>query len=98
MEPVGVSGSRKPSSTQTDSSRQLSTAEIMALPPAIDVRTCARAFGVHPTTMYDYLAREDCPLSVLRIGRKIRIRTVSVWRHLGLAPATPPGKEAAEAS
>jgi hypothetical protein len=98
MEPVGVSGSRKPSSTQTASARQLNRDEILALPPAIGVKTCAQAFGVHPTTMYEYLARDDCPLSVLRIGRKIRVRTVSVWRHLGLAPAAPDAREAAEAS
>lgn len=97
MEPVGVSGSRNPTRAQNGDTRQLSTDEILALPPAIDVRTCARAFGVHPTTMYDFLARADCPLSVLRIGRKIRVRTVSVWSHLGLAPAAPSGK-AAEAS
>ncbi len=55
------------------SSHQLSTGELHALPPVVDVTTAARALGVSAAVVYELIRRGEWPTPVLRLGKRIRI-------------------------
>jgi hypothetical protein len=46
------------------------------------VEDTAPELGVVPWTLYRWLPKDDCPIKVLRVGRKIRVITASVRRVL----------------
>ena len=69
--------------------KRLSRAELLALPPATDIRTLGQAFGVS-----EPVARErnrlgqwqELGIRVLRLGSQYRVVTADIWRVLGLEP------------
>jgi hypothetical protein len=74
------------------SARQLSRAEILALPPVITLATLAQALGVSEPVIR--AARrsgelETLGLRITRIGAQWRVVTSSLWAHLGLTAAVP---------
>jgi excisionase family DNA binding protein len=58
--------------------------DLDALPLALTVKQAARLAEVDPSTLYDAIARDDCPWPVLRLGRAIRIPRAAVLESLGL--------------
>ena len=55
------------------SSHQLSTAELYALPPVVDVATAAKALGIGVSVVYVLIRSGEWPTPVLRLGNRIRI-------------------------
>jgi hypothetical protein len=77
----------------------LSRAEILALPPAIDLPTLGRVFGVsEPTIRQANRSREleRLGIRVNRIGAQYRVITASVWAYLGLDGAADGASSEAE--
>ncbi|MEW2066614.1 DNA-binding protein [Streptomyces sp. NPDC007346] len=66
--------------------RELTTRDLLDLPPTTDVETAARALGIGRTHAY-HLARNDrFPCSVLRAGRSFRVVTADLQRVLQASP------------
>ncbi|MFJ2631095.1 DNA-binding protein [Streptomyces sp. NPDC087422] len=65
----------------------LSIAEVLAHEPALtDLPTFGRMTGQADSTIYQLAAQGRLPLEVIRLGRKRYVRTVEVWKFLGLLP------------
>lgn len=63
----------------------LSIAEILGHKPALtDLPTFGRMTGQAESTVYQLAAQGRLPMEVIRLGRKRYLRTVDVWRFLGL--------------
>ncbi|MEJ8643607.1 hypothetical protein WKI68_23995 [Streptomyces sp. MS1.HAVA.3] len=68
-------------------SKPLTTAEILALPAAIDVVTAGRALGIARTTSYELARRGAFPIPLLRLGAQYRARRVDLLALLGIEQA-----------
>jgi hypothetical protein len=53
-------------------------------PPLMDIRTFAEAAGIPESTAYQLAARGEMPIEVVQLGRTKYVRTVDLWRWLGL--------------
>jgi predicted DNA-binding transcriptional regulator AlpA len=51
-----------------------------------DLPTFGRMTGQATSTIYQLAAQGRLPLEVIRLGRKRYVRTVDVWKFLGLLP------------
>jgi hypothetical protein len=56
--------------------------------PTNSVEDTAPLFGIVPWTFYRWIPKDDCPVRVLRVGRKLRVVTESVRRVLLLEEVT----------
>lgn len=65
-------------------SAPLGFSEVFDLPVTVDLRTAARAFGIHTGTAYRLVRQGTFPCPVLRIGGLYRIPTVHLMRTLGI--------------
>ncbi|MFB0617193.1 helix-turn-helix transcriptional regulator [Streptomyces sp. AGS-58] len=74
----------------------LTTAELLGLPPAIDIDTAARALNISKTFAYK-LAREDnFPCKIVRLGtRNFRVVTADLRRVLNVAAPAAGDSDAA---
>jgi predicted DNA-binding transcriptional regulator AlpA len=66
-------------------------AEPQAIPnpsthPTLDVPSAAALLGCSPWTAYELIKRGEFPVSVLALGRKIRVPTAPLLDLLGLHP------------
>ena len=68
--------------------RSLTSAELLALPAAVDIETAARAFGLGRTTAYALAKTGDFPCQVIRAGRAYRAITADLLRVLHITPET----------
>jgi excisionase family DNA binding protein len=64
----------------------LTRADVLLLPPALDVETAARVLGLSLTTARDLVRRGEWPSPVLKVGRQYRIPTAPLLEVLGIAP------------
>jgi NAD(P)-dependent dehydrogenase (short-subunit alcohol dehydrogenase family) len=64
----------------------LTRSELLDLPPAIDLVTAGRAFGIGRTTAHELARRGEFPVRVLRVGNSYRVATADVLRELGVDP------------
>jgi hypothetical protein len=68
--------------------RALTIGQILAhQQPLMDLRTFFDACGIPESTGYQEAAKGALPIEVIRLGRRRYVRTVEVWRWLGLVPA-----------
>lgn len=70
----------------------LSRAELLALPPATDLRTLGRAFGISEPVARERHRRQEWAgmgIRVLRLGQQWRVVTADIWRVLGVDAAGP---------
>jgi hypothetical protein len=67
-------------------SAPLSTRELLALPPAVDLPTAGRAYGISPRHAYELSRRGEFPVPVLKLGRLLRVRSVDLLADLGVTP------------
>ena len=68
----------------------MSRAEILALPPAIDLVTLGRALGLSEPTIREQARSgrlNELGIRVVRLGARWLVITESVWRFLGIDPA-----------
>ena len=71
-------------STNPHHSGGMTTAELLALPVAVDVGTAARALGIGRSTGYELARRGEFPCRVLRVGGSYRVPTADLLRVLGI--------------
>lgn len=61
--------------------------DLSTLPRALDVKTTARLWNCSPDALYDMIARGECPVPVLRIGKLIRLPRAAVLTVIGCSEA-----------
>ena len=71
--------------TQTVESSALTTADILALPPTVDVVTAGKAFGLGSTTAYQLARTGKFPCKILRAGGSWRVVTADLRRVLEIS-------------
>lgn len=76
---------------QTDH-RGLSSAELLALPAAIDLETANLAIGLGRSKGYDLARRDAYPCRVLRLGKQYRVITADLLRLLGIETPSTGGR------
>lgn len=85
--------------------RPLTRAELLALPPATNLPTLGRAFGISEPVARERQRRGDFAamgIRILRLGAQYRVVTADILRVLGIDAETqtaapePPGPAAAE--
>ena len=59
------------------------------LPPALTVKQTAWPWNCSVDVIYEAIARGDCPVPVLRIGRVIRLSRAAVLGAIGLSDGEP---------
>lgn len=77
----------------------LTRAEVLALPPTMNLATLARAVGVGEYGTRERARRGEPPVPgvrCLRIGAQYRVPTADVWRVLGLTPDSEGGSDPPE--
>ena len=67
----------------------MTTDDIRALPPVLDVPTAGRLLGLGRSAAYDLVLAGRWPTPVLRLGRRLRIPTAPLLALLGLDPIRP---------
>jgi hypothetical protein len=70
----------------------MSRAELLALPPATNLATLGRAFGIsEPVTRERHRRGEwgDMGIRIYRLGAQYRVVTADVLRVLGIQPDSP---------
>lgn len=65
----------------------ITTAEVLDLPPSVDLDTACRVFQISPATGYRLIKSNDFPCPVVRLGRMIRVPKTGLLRVLGLEAA-----------
>lgn len=58
--------------------------ELLAQPPAMDLRATCRAINIGKTSGYAMVKAGEFPLPVLRIGKQYRVRRSDVLAYLGI--------------
>ena len=66
----------------------MTTDDIRALPPVLDVPTAGRLLGLGRSAAYDLVLAGMWPTPVLRLGRRLRIPTAPLLALLGLPQIT----------
>jgi predicted DNA-binding transcriptional regulator AlpA len=61
-------------------------ADLVALPPALDVPTAAAILGVGRSSAYELMRRGEWPTPVVRLGRIIRVPKAPLLDLIGLGP------------
>jgi excisionase family DNA binding protein len=56
--------------------------------PTVDVPTAAELLGIHADTAYAAIRNDEFPVTVVRVGRKIRVVTASLRRLLEVEDAS----------
>jgi predicted DNA-binding transcriptional regulator AlpA len=67
----------------------MTTDDLRALPPVLDVPTAGRLLGLGRSAAYDLIVAGRWPTPVLRLGRRLRIPTAPLLALLGLDPVRP---------
>ena len=62
----------------------MTVADLLALPPTVDLVTAARALGCGRTLAYDLARRGQFPCRVLRLGNRYLVPTAELLRTLGV--------------
>ena len=63
--------------------------DIRAWPATVDVVTAFRAFGLGRDAAYAVVKRGTAPVTVLRVGRRLRVTRASVMTALGIGEVAP---------
>lgn len=61
-------------------------ADLLALPPTVDVREAAAVLGVSRDALYDALTAGTAPVRTVRVGRVIRVPVPALLDVLGATP------------
>lgn len=62
----------------------MNNADLLALPPALDIPTAAEVLGVGRSSAYELVRRGEWPTPVLRLGRVIRVPKAPLLALLGV--------------
>ena len=69
----------------------LTKAELLTLPPVVDLSTAASALGLGRSAAYELVRAGQWPTPILRLGRLIRVPTAPLLALLGVT-ATEQGE------
>jgi excisionase family DNA binding protein len=64
----------------------MSRAQLLALPPSVDLVTAGRALGIGRTKVYELARAGELPITVLHLGSSYRVVTADLLRLLGVSP------------
>lgn len=65
----------------------MTEAELLALPPAVDLATAGRAFGIGRTKAFELARTGQFPVKVLQVGQKFRVPKTAILEALDVRPA-----------
>jgi len=65
---------------------RMSVAELLALPPAVDLPTAGRAWGLGRTKSHELARAGEFPCPVLRLGHTYRVTRADLLHSLGIEP------------
>ena len=77
---------------------QLTTEELLALPPSVDIITAGRAFGIGRTLAHELARADEFPCKVLRLGTRYRVPRAAIFEALGFDPAAVPARPPRQSS
>lgn len=60
----------------------MTEAELLALPPAVDLATAGRAFGIGRTKAFELARAGQFPVKVLQVGQKFRVPKTAILEAL----------------
>ena len=60
----------------------MTEAELLALPPAVDLATAGRAFGIGRTKAFELARAGKFPVKVLKVGQKYRVPRTAILEAL----------------
>ena len=66
--------------------REMTPAELVALPVSVDLEIAGRAFGMGRTKAHDLARAGEFPCRVLRVGKKYRVPRSAIFEALGISP------------
>lgn len=69
---------------------EMTVAEALALPVAVDLETAGRAFGIGRTKAHELARRGEFPCEVFIVGRKYRVPRHALLKALGIEPEPVP--------
>jgi hypothetical protein len=64
----------------------MTEAELLALPPAVDLATAGRAFGIGRTKAFELARADEFPVKVLKVGQKFRVPRTAILEALDVRP------------
>ena len=64
----------------------MTEAELLALPPAVDLATAGRAFGIGRTKAFELARAGEFPVKVLKVGQKYRVPRTALLLALDIKP------------
>ena len=64
----------------------MTEAELLALPPAVDLATAGRAFGIGRTKAFELARTGKFPVKVLQVGQKFRVPRTAILEALDVRP------------
>lgn len=77
----------KDASVATDAGvSSMTLAELLALPPTVNVVTAARALGIGTHKAYNLIKEGSFPVQTLPLGGTVRVPTAALWQVLGVTP------------
>ncbi|MGH3157067.1 MAG: helix-turn-helix domain-containing protein [Streptosporangiaceae bacterium] len=67
----------------------LTIAQLLDMPPTVDLMTAATALGLGRTKAYDLAKRGEFPCRVIRVGDAYRVPTAVLLQLLGISDPDP---------
>ncbi|MCW2903372.1 MAG: hypothetical protein JWO67_5637 [Streptosporangiaceae bacterium] len=64
----------------------MNRAELLALPPTVDIPVAAKALGIGRTLAYQLVRAHQFPVPVLRLGTRYRVVTSALLAALEVTP------------
>ncbi|MCP3758894.1 helix-turn-helix domain-containing protein [Streptomyces sp. TBY4] len=62
----------------------MTMAELLELPPMVNVTTAARALSIGKDTAYKLIKSGEFPVQVIALGSTSKVATASLWELLGV--------------
>jgi hypothetical protein len=76
----------------------MTEAELLALPPAVDLATAGRAFGIGRTKAFELARAGEFPVKVLKVGQKYRVPRTALLAALDIKAPAPAGQDSVPAA
>ncbi|MGA5599667.1 DNA-binding protein [Streptomyces griseoincarnatus] len=76
--------------TTTADVQTLRTADLLDLPPTVDVETAGRFLGIGRTLAYQLVRQNKFPCKVIPVGRAYRVVTSDLRNVLGVPESSQP--------
>ena len=76
----------------------MTEAELLVLPPAVDLATAGRAFGIGRTKAFELARAGEFPVKVLKVGQKYRVPRTAILEALDVRSPVSAAQEPAPAA